>query len=62
LWDRVSDCDLITVDADEEWARKVDNGSETFPLKPIPPFMLELMNAGGLMNFLSRRQSGGMAK
>jgi 3-isopropylmalate dehydratase small subunit len=62
LWDRVSDGDLITVDADEEWAKKVDNGSETFPLKPIPPFMRELMNAGGLMSFLSRRQSGGMAK
>jgi 3-isopropylmalate dehydratase small subunit len=62
LWDRVSDGDLITVDADEEWARKMENGSETFPLKPIPPFMRELMNAGGLMSFLSRRQSGGMAK
>ena len=62
LWDRVSNGDLITVDADEEWAKKVDNGSETFPFKPIPPFMRELMNAGGLMNFLSRRQPGGMAK
>jgi len=62
LWDRVSDGDLITVDADEEWARKVENGSETFPFKPIPPFMRELTNAGGLMNFLSRKQSGGTAK
>jgi 3-isopropylmalate/(R)-2-methylmalate dehydratase small subunit len=62
LWDRVSDGDLITVDSDEEWAKKVDNGSETFPLKPIPLFMRELMNAGGLMSFLSRRQPGGMAK
>jgi 3-isopropylmalate/(R)-2-methylmalate dehydratase small subunit len=62
LWDKVSDGDLITVDSDEEWARKVDNGSETFPFKPIPPFMRELMNAGGLMSFLSRRQSGGKAK
>jgi 3-isopropylmalate/(R)-2-methylmalate dehydratase small subunit len=62
LWDRVSDGDLIKVDADEEWARKAENGSETFSFKPIPPFMRELMNAGGLMSFLSRRQSGGMAK
>jgi len=62
LWDRVSDGDLITVDADEEWAKKVDNGSEPFPLKPIPPFMRELMNAGGLMSFLSQRHCGGMAK
>lgn len=62
LWDRVSDGDLITVDADEEWARKVENGSEKFPFKPIPPFMRELTNAGGLMSFLSRKQSGGMAK
>jgi len=62
LWDKVSDGDLITVDSDEEWAKKVDNGPATFPFKPMPPFMRELMNAGGLMSFLSRRQSGGMAK
>jgi 3-isopropylmalate/(R)-2-methylmalate dehydratase small subunit len=62
LWDRVSDGDLITVDSDEEWARKEGNGSETFTFKPIPPFMRELMNAGGLMSLLSRKHSGGMAK
>ena len=62
LWDRVSDGDLITVDADEEWARKVENGSETFPFKPIPPFMRELMEAGGLMSLLSKRQSRGKMK
>ncbi len=62
LWDMVSNGDLVTVDADEEWARKAVNGSETFPLKPIPPFMRELMNAGGLMSFLSQRHCGGRAK
>ena len=62
LWDRVSDGDLITVDSDEEWARKEGNGSETFPFKPIPPFMRELMDAGGLMSLLSKGQSGGMVK
>ncbi len=60
LWDKVADGDLLTVDSDEEWAKKPDNGSETFPFKPIPPFMRELMNAGGLMNYLSKRQSGGV--
>jgi 3-isopropylmalate/(R)-2-methylmalate dehydratase small subunit len=60
LWDKVADGDLLTVDSDEEWAKKPDNGSETFPFKPMPPFMRELMNAGGLMNYLSKRHSGGV--
>jgi 3-isopropylmalate/(R)-2-methylmalate dehydratase small subunit len=62
LWDRVSNGDRITVDSDEEWAMKEGNGSEKFPFKPIPPFMRELMDAGGLMNLLSKRRSGGKAK
>jgi len=62
LWDKVSDGDRITVDSDEEWARKEGNGPELFRFKPIPLFMRELMNAGGLMNLLSQRQSGGKAK
>jgi 3-isopropylmalate dehydratase small subunit len=60
LLDKVTDGELLTVDSDEEWAKKPDNGSETFPFKPIPPFMRELMNAGGLMNYLSKKQSGGV--
>lgn len=60
LWDKIADGELLTVDSDEEWAKKPDNGSETFIFKPIPPFMRELMNAGGLMNYLSKRQSGGV--
>jgi len=59
LWDTVADGELLTVDSDEEWAKKPDNGSELFPFKSIPPFMRELMNAGGLMNYLSQKQSGG---
>jgi 3-isopropylmalate/(R)-2-methylmalate dehydratase small subunit len=61
LWDKVSDGDLIMVDSDEEWAKIVDKGPETFAFKRIHPFMRELMDAGGLMNFLSRRQQGGRA-
>lgn len=62
LWDRVSNGDRITVNADEEWARIERNGGETHRFKPIPPFMRELMNAGGLMQLLSQRQSGGDAR
>lgn len=58
LCDNVSNGDVITVDGDEEWVKTMKNGS-TFPFKHVPPFMRELMDAGGLMNFLSRRQLGG---
>jgi 3-isopropylmalate/(R)-2-methylmalate dehydratase small subunit len=60
LWDRVANGDSLVVDGNAEWA-KTNDGS-TFPFKPMHPFMRELMNAGGLMNLLSRRQSGGMVK
>jgi 3-isopropylmalate/(R)-2-methylmalate dehydratase small subunit len=60
LWDRVANGDPLVVSGDEDWA-KTSDGS-TFPFKQMHPFMRELMNAGGLMSFLSRRQSGGMAK
>jgi 3-isopropylmalate/(R)-2-methylmalate dehydratase small subunit len=60
LWDRVSDGESLVVDGDAEWA-KTNDGS-TFPFKTMHPFMRELTNAGGLMSFLSRRHSGGMAK
>jgi 3-isopropylmalate dehydratase small subunit len=62
LWDNVNDGELLTVDSDEEWAKNPDNGSEAFAFKPVPPFMRELMNAGGLMNYLSKRRSGGGMK
>jgi 3-isopropylmalate/(R)-2-methylmalate dehydratase small subunit len=60
LWDRVSAGDSLVVDADAEWA-KTNDGS-TFPFKKMHPFTRELMNAGGLMSFLSRKQCGGTTK
>lgn len=61
LWDHVSNGDVITVDGDGEWVKTQKDGS-TFPFKHIHPFMRELMDAGGLMNFLLRKQLGGSAK
>ena len=61
LWDNVSDGEVIVVDGDEEWAKTSKNGA-TFPFKHLHPFMRELMDAGGLMNYLSRRQLAGSVK
>lgn len=61
LWDDVSDGEVIVVDGDEEWAKTSKSG-KTFPFKHIHPFMRELMDAGGLMNYLSRRQVAGSVK
>jgi len=61
LWDNVSDGDPIVVDGDEEWVKTMKNGS-TFHFKHVHPFMRELMDAGGLMTYLSRRRLGGSVK
>jgi 3-isopropylmalate/(R)-2-methylmalate dehydratase small subunit len=61
LWDNVSDGDPIVVDGDEEWVKTMKNGS-TFHFKHIHPFMRELMDAGGLMSYLSRRRLEGSVK
>jgi 3-isopropylmalate dehydratase small subunit len=53
LWDMVADGDEIDVDGDEGIIA-VESG-QTLRVNPIPPFMQELINDGGLMQHIARK-------
>jgi 3-isopropylmalate/(R)-2-methylmalate dehydratase small subunit len=50
--DRVKDGDLLEIDL---LAGKISGPGIDVVAKPIPPFMIELINEGGLMNYLKRK-------
>ena len=50
--DRVKDGDLLQIDLS---AGKISGPGIDVVAKPIPPFMIELINEGGLMNYLKRK-------
>jgi 3-isopropylmalate/(R)-2-methylmalate dehydratase small subunit len=50
--DRVKDGDLLEIDL---LAGKISGPGIDVVAKPIPPFMIELINEGGLMNYLKKR-------
>jgi 3-isopropylmalate/(R)-2-methylmalate dehydratase small subunit len=50
--DRVKDGDLLEIDL---LAGKISAPGIDVVAKPIPPFMIELINEGGLMNYLKRK-------
>jgi 3-isopropylmalate/(R)-2-methylmalate dehydratase small subunit len=50
--DRVKDGDLLQIDLS---AGKISGLGIDVVAKPIPPFMIELINEGGLMNYLKRK-------
>jgi 3-isopropylmalate/(R)-2-methylmalate dehydratase small subunit len=50
--DRVKDGDLLEIDL---LAGKISGPGVDVVAKPIPPFMIELINEGGLMNYLKKR-------
>ena len=50
--DRVKDGDLLEIDL---LAGKIAGPGIDVVAKPIPPFMIELINEGGLMNYLKKR-------
>jgi 3-isopropylmalate/(R)-2-methylmalate dehydratase small subunit len=47
----VSEGDIINIDVDEGILKDLDTGEE-FEIKPLPEFMLGIMNEGGLINYL----------
>ena len=55
LWDMVSDGQEIEVDGDGGVITLLDGG-KTLHVNPIPPFMQELINDGGLMQHLARKR------
>jgi 3-isopropylmalate/(R)-2-methylmalate dehydratase small subunit len=54
LWDMVSDGQEIEVDGDEGSVTIVGT-EKTLRVSPIPPFMQELINDGGLMQHIARK-------
>jgi 3-isopropylmalate dehydratase small subunit len=56
LWAIVSDGQEIEVDGDEGIITVV-SGGRTLRVNPIPPFMQELINDGGLMQHISLRSA-----
>jgi 3-isopropylmalate dehydratase small subunit len=52
LWEMVSDGQEIEVDGDEGIITLVEGG-QTLRVSPIPPFMQELINDGGLMQHIA---------
>jgi len=52
--DKISEGDEIEVDADNGVIKNVTKGEE-YSAKPIPPFMQELISAGGLVEWTKKR-------
>jgi 3-isopropylmalate/(R)-2-methylmalate dehydratase small subunit len=55
--DKISEGDEIEVDADNGVIRNITK-SEEYTAKPIPPFMQELISAGGLIEWTKKRIAG----
>ena len=54
--DKISEGDEIEVDADSGVIKNITKG-EAYAAKPIPPFMQELISAGGLIEWTKKRIS-----
>lgn len=54
LWAMVSDGQAIEVDGNEGIITVIE-GRQTLRVNPIPPFMQELINDGGLMKHIARK-------
>ncbi len=55
LYDRIAAGDEIEVDGDDGWIRIKGAAGDALQIQPIPPFMQELINAGGLMAYLAKK-------
>lgn len=59
LRDRVAEGDEIEVDGVAGTIRILGGEGETLSIQPIPPFMQELLQDGGLMKHLAKKRSAG---
>lgn len=57
LWDMVADGQEIEVDGDRGSITIIGGEGKTLTVSPIPPFMQELINDGGLMKHIERKRS-----
>ncbi|MBE0569869.1 MAG: 3-isopropylmalate dehydratase small subunit [Deltaproteobacteria bacterium] len=56
--DEIDPGDALVVDMDRGSLRNETKGKE-YRFTPIPPFMQELVSAGGLLNYITKRKGGG---
>ncbi len=56
LWDLVAEGQEIEVDGDLGRITIFDGEEKTLAVNPIPPFMQELINDGGLMEHIARKR------
>lgn len=52
--EKIKEGDIIEIDADSGKIKNLSRNEE-YPVKPIPPFMQELISAGGLIEWTKRR-------
>jgi 3-isopropylmalate/(R)-2-methylmalate dehydratase small subunit len=57
LWDKVSNSHEIEVDGDCGIIRIIDSCTAPIQINPIPPFMQELIQDGGLMRHLAKKRA-----
>lgn len=57
LFDRIGEGQEIEVDGDDGWIRIAGAAGDPLKIQPIPPFMQDLIQAGGLMAYLSRKKA-----
>ena len=57
LWDIVSDGQEIEVDGDNGSIRILNSDRGPLRIEPIPPFMQQLVNDGGLMKHLAKKKA-----
>ncbi|MDQ5985459.1 MAG: 2,3-dimethylmalate dehydratase small subunit [Syntrophus sp. SKADARSKE-3] len=55
LYDRVAEGEEIEVDGDDGWIHMKGSAGDALKIQPIPPFMQQLINAGGLMAYLAKK-------
>jgi len=53
----ISEGDEVEVDGEKGIIKNITTGKE-YPVKPIPPFMKELIDAGGLVNYVKKKIAG----
>ncbi|MEW6333669.1 MAG: 3-isopropylmalate dehydratase small subunit [Thermodesulfobacteriota bacterium] len=57
LWERVSNGSEIEVDTDDGLIRIIGGDAEPLRIEPIPPFMQQLIDDGGLMKHIAKRKT-----
>ena len=58
--ERIGEGDMVEIDGDRGIIRNITKNEE-YPAKPIPPFMQELIRAGGLIEWTKKKIKGEVA-